>query len=704
MRTGQRNLFWHCWRQGRWILIGGLAFSMVSGVLIYKADGMVRFAIWPITSMLLGLAAGLAVFILDQNKDRQLLSAHHYSPGRIWSIKLLFWAVAACLFVLLSGFVEIALHAVHEHGISHTRGLLTSARIRRELSWLAYDGYSDLPLWLGLWPIYGFCVGQCIGLLSRRPFVAVILAIAVTIGLLALWFPSVYIGGVPLWQTLVIPALLLITTRLAIRQWLEERHFTRWPLGGIFCAIVLMSLSMAGSLYYRAVQVPELGEPFDVAAYRESLPSAEQNVAGRLLRHAVSTYAEHRRLVDNQASYLQRVVSPQEYGFDREAMSRQEAFQEVLDHGWPENDGELARWLNQMLASEWVEEVSAAVRFPPGMLEDPRTSHLTLFGSTLSWDCTHMGLLLVARAHQLQAGRDAPRALDHLEQALRLAAHMKQDAPQDLFRWAVGVEQAALGGLRLWLQKLGPEKALLGRALDLLKEHEASTQDPANNLKATYVQYQNGGPRRAGGTSLVWRLGILSNQVPWEEVRQARMVRALIGGALRRARAPIWQALTSTSQLDLGTSIYTRRAVECALPPAGNGPGSGLSAEEWGSLIEGSGAWNHGIGLQDTILSMTAQSLESLRATKLVAAVALYDAEQRHLPASLGDLVPGYLPDLPINPYTGAPFEYWISRGEEVDNAVGMDTELAPGQAYIKGRPHGWGYSSRGYPVPTWAR
>ena len=54
--------------------------------------------------------------------------------------------------------------------------------------------------------------------------------------------------------------------------------------------------------------------------------------------------------------------------------------------------------------------------------------------------------------------------------------------------------------------------------------------------------------------------------------------------------------------------------------------------------------------------------LHWLRITQLQIALALYEVEQGRPAAKLDDLVPRYLPALPIDPYSGQSFNYRVAR------------------------------------------
>src|SRR5205085_3922837 len=97
-----------------------------------------------------------------------------------------------------------------------------------------------------IWVLHGFVVGQLFTLLCPKNLVAVMMSLPVSAGLVGVWLPSLVCGGLPVWQLVVIPVLLLAAGRLVLWAWAAERLATRrtvlslqacgllaalWPIG-----------------------------------------------------------------------------------------------------------------------------------------------------------------------------------------------------------------------------------------------------------------------------------------------------------------------------------------------------------------------------------------------------------------------------------------------------------------------------------------
>src|SRR5206468_1259177 len=77
------------------------------------------------------------------------------------------------------------------------------------------------------------------------------------------------------------------------RAWANERVTTWRPLAGLGLGVLAVVGWIALCLGYRVAQVPEVGEPFDVAAFVASIPPPEKNQAGELIRQGLRRMSEH---------------------------------------------------------------------------------------------------------------------------------------------------------------------------------------------------------------------------------------------------------------------------------------------------------------------------------------------------------------------------------------------------------------------------
>src|SRR5262249_38288888 len=84
-------------------------------------------------------------------------------------------------------------------------------------------------LYLAIWPAYGFSIALLIAQIVRKPVVAIVLAALVSAVSLGFWAPSLLCGGLSAWAVLLVPVLLLLASRLAMRPWASQRLATARP-------------------------------------------------------------------------------------------------------------------------------------------------------------------------------------------------------------------------------------------------------------------------------------------------------------------------------------------------------------------------------------------------------------------------------------------------------------------------------------------
>jgi hypothetical protein len=694
-----RVVLWLALRQGRWVLAGGAVGVLALGVALSETWGVV---VWPLGTLLLGLVFGLAAFCPDQRGGHKFLGAQRIPLGHYWTVKTLLWAIALCG-------AEFLAWQVYELSRASAQTVGKGPSLDSPSYWIgqwrtnSYTAISTSSVWLflGLWPLYGFCFGLCLGQLVRRPVLALILSGALTPAVVAVWVPSLLLGGFPVWQAAVIPCLLLLTARLTAWPWASGRLVTAKPIIGIAYAALVMMLTLIGFIWHRATEVPNVGEPFDVKAFIASLPAPEKNEAGVLIRQACSAMAEDRRHLELQLGPAPKPGSLPN-GAQPVASTYDMLLGDAVAKGWPKEDGAIARFLDGLFQGEWVSLANKAAQLPLGMVQDPRLVRSRDDSEYLrvSQQSLEMARLFEARALQLQAKRNFRGALDLLETTLALSRQARHDAPIVLFSHASAMELTALNGFRHWIQQVGPDKALLRTSLGMLRQHEAAIPDPAQSLKAEYLVERDSGPSAYVGKPPAMTLRDATRLVPWEQERQTRLFHALFLGYLQAIQERSWDYLARLNSYDPRTELFATIAATAGLPPQA-GPGSSLSAQQWGDLILQCQA--RGYGQAATLPMELANTRRWLRATQLVTALALYQAENGSPAAKLDALVPAYLTALPIDPYTGEPFHYRISQGEE----IGHQVTLAPGQALIWSGNHPSAQEtpvSFRLPVPVWTK
>jgi hypothetical protein len=240
--------------------------------------------------------------------------------------------------------------------------------------------------------------------------------------------------------------------------------------------------------------------------------------------------------------------------------------------------------------------------------------------------------------------------------------------------WGLAAEGHALNGLDRWLERLGPDPVLLRRAIDELTQHENSLPPFSDSMKMEYVKILNlfhaskvdSDPfdlemRVVLGDSIFKpesQLAVIW-QVPWERKRMERIMNLLFAGWLRASNVHYSRILEQDSQ---DSDSLPRSWLGEWFPPA-NGPGSALTPDDAAKFTW---LWPvRGIGMHARHRDRHGWTC-NLRATRLKLILALYQFEQKKPAPNLEALVPQYMSDVPIDPYSGGPFHYRVSKGENI--------------------------------------
>ena len=628
-------VFWLVNRQGRWILIGLVA----AGVALAFVANSAPIIIWPMGTSMLGLACGLAVYCPDQHSGRLFWGAQGFSRNRIWYAKIFAWLVILLVVLNLTWCIITA------------RSNLDPFRVTAALDhWQgpAFDEPGrrlDPVLFMVLGPVQGFCIGLFLGQVMRRPVLALIWGVMVAPVVAALWLPSFLIGGLPLWQVCAVPLVLLLTSRLTQRSWVSDRLWNAKSLAKIVVTVLLMIGWTAGCLWYRVLEVPDVGEPFDVRAFVAKLPDAEANGYWNFkdLEVLGTTVHTMQELETNRTPRGDITDLLYENQTETQLLKQYPRMGERLESIFG-TDSSAAMWKN-------------AAAMPLGLV---RRSGLDVSPhASLHVDSTLLIRLTIRlRACQLEERGDLKGALDLFETALGIARQIERNAPLEEFRAGVTLEGTVLTtGLDRWLRKAGSDKALLEAAQHMLQQHETASPDPASAIKAEYFTQRNMDPFTTRSASVLdSKYRKVAVEVPWEKERQRRVFDAVTVGALEAVHAPYYRALQSYAVAD----DFTNAAIRDGLPTK-LGPGSKLSAERWGALILQS--WPVLRSNYATIVTLAAQRAANLQSAQVAVALRRYQIDNGRFPGTLEELVPAYLPALPRQ--TGLPTDYSLEETEE---------------------------------------
>ncbi len=285
--TATEALLWLTFQQARdlWLILAGVA--LIVGLFI-PVHGEV---LWPIATLLVGVACGVAVFAPEQRDlSYQFLAAQHLPLPSIWRFKIGFWLLAAVLITLILVFSGMV--AVLGRFVLTPRNQAGQVPLDFQLGTLRE--VLGPMVFFGVWLAYGFCSGQIVVWLCRKTILAVLLGLLAGGAALGLWLPSLLCRGMPGWPLWLPPLVILAATQLLIRAWAGGRIKERKPLAALIGCTTAVVAWVALNLGYRAVEVPNVGPPLDPIEYRDRIPAGEDNRAGIKIQEAVALFDQRR--------------------------------------------------------------------------------------------------------------------------------------------------------------------------------------------------------------------------------------------------------------------------------------------------------------------------------------------------------------------------------------------------------------------------
>lgn len=631
-----RVLFWLCWRQARGFTFTTALVCLVLGWLVLLGGA----SLWPLLTLVVGVLCGATVFADEQALgSNRFLGDQRFPPGRVWSIKTAVRFAVLCLAVLLLLLPSMLRGVVQSAVQNHQDGppIFLVALFPHDLvSFVA----TPAPF-LTMWALYGFAAGQLCGLLVRKPLVACVLGLGLSLVGVSIWLPSLVGGGLLLWQIAGVPVLALVASRLIYPAWAGGR-LASWStvirLGAVAAGAVVFTV---GAVAWRVLEVPPPRNAPTVAEAIAGMPPAD-DPAGRLIRQASEMLTARAREVPGEPPRPQprprRGTEAQDQPFQSQAV-------EAITKGWPKGNAGLDQWMDQVVASTWPADLARAAELPLGLVEDPR--RLTVDSAMPALHpARQAGTLLLAHGLRRQAAGDDAAFVADLRVSLAVARNLRNHGIIIAVHISQGLENDCKQALDRWLERLSGRPDLLRQALDALLAHEAQAAHLGDGTLSEYLLWHNTLDNpitllanlpfrgRPTGTDLQWAAAVsLAYQVPWEHERNER----LIGWAFSPNPRPV-QAV--------------------------------LARAPWHELISLTHSHAEARALRDAT---------TLHACELAVALRLYQVEKGVPAPSLAALVPGCVKKLPADPYdpAGGPLHYRLSAGEEVA-LPGQERRIVP--------------------------
>lgn len=657
--AGWRALGWLALRQMALLAPVLSLFALAFGLVLLLPDtrGVV---VWPALALMAGVVTGVTAFGDEQAHGRALFWGEQRLPlGRAWTVKvgahllLLLWLL---FLALLPGLVRTQLTPALRFAHGHT--VLAAVFQSRLFDELGAQGWKYLLVPAA----YGFAAGHLCGLTFRKLVVACGVA-AIAGGVAAvLWAPALLAGGLSHWQVWPPAALAVFTGRLVARGWAADRAHERGPALRLAGGAALAALVCAVGIGLRAVQLPDVPDGDEDLAFVAALPTYDENVGGREFRTAAERYARNAAAVTN--------------GDLRAKVLIENRIEGALRGGWDAGDAELGEWLDRVFAepvavpgeAPWPVLVREAARHPVGVYEQPQLVGTAGTTAAALDNARRAAGALLARALQAQARGDHTAFPPAAEIVSKLARTVRRGGGLLPLSAAIEIERLLVATCERWLERYegpaaGPKAvAALFAAADppdpvdvrshLLADRYVARmlmQAPAQWLAALLAPPNDPPERAAAEADLV----ALAWTVPWERERTRR----LLGLTSDETAGELFRAL-------------------------GGRPGAGLLISR--------------VRVTGEVVEVESQQRVSARALLMRLALRAHQIERGAHPEAAGELVArGYLPRLPLDPYSGdgRPLGYRLSPGETLrgtDRVVGTRKEEAPALAVAAGSAVVW--------------
>jgi hypothetical protein len=517
--TGPRSaralrVLWLSWRQG-WPILLLLSFGFVVGWWLPTR----AMLLWPVVTLAGGLIIGSS--LLERRQGQEFLQEQGLVGRAVWLLGTFTRLVLAASFggLVLCGVWLQQLKV--DPRVPKKPPFLERAMGIREERLVGTDGPPALPpvnsaVFLTLWLLVGFSVGRLGILFFARKAITVGVGLPAAILLAGVWIPSILNQGLLWWQALMPCAALLLGCVLV--------DCTQWALAWRVKAIVVTSCLIvalgwvAGVLWYRATELPDTKEPFDVAEFADNLVPPEHDRVGSLLVQTAKEFKLHLLTTTRQLGRPDAVPSPNgtpllptpvmPWGYSADRIRELQQSNSIWDwiqvyrlqleeshwNGWPDRATKLERWVDGIFEGEWIRHLETLNGLPSRMCIgdwDSGTNSYTIevkggtvTGSFLE-DTRNMVKLLCARALQYQRRRQFRSALDCYRTILTLSRHLRERGESFNLLIGVAYQQIAFASLEQWAYGVD-EEGLLHQALQEVNEQEESSTPLVNLVCGHY--------------------------------------------------------------------------------------------------------------------------------------------------------------------------------------------------------------------------
>jgi len=485
-----------------------------------------------------------------------------------------------------------------------------------------------------------YCLGQLLSLWIRSAILRMTLAVLYAVPLVS-WAAIIVTVEVPLWwSVLPIPIVLLIASRMTVRDWMVERKGPplRWKRA-LILGIPGAAIA-AGVIAYRWTEIPNV-EPQFTSPRTSPSELAAAKAKGREYLRAMQSYEPwadeipRDPEVDDRTS--QDVLDPAEYALDsltdeqdQWLEQHQALIEQILavtpgEYVWPTSEeyaGQLTSGGNMpVLPPQWD-----AVDWPRAVLYSRANA---------------LPEILLKSALRCQRNGDLDGALERYDATLGYVCAGRN------YPSVMWIYRIAMHRLRYWAAKPGQTPERIRRAMKVVQQSAKGTMLPylEPSLEEFYLTAKAGLlDDEYGGEAWYWRAPVADQPImkwvyrlmPWERQRALRLHKANVAWSLARLQ-------------------QVRAALERNRPlprPERYEELNRWSRTTWSPI----GFFAEDLGFSQA--SLASECIVVQRATSIVLALEGWRLENGNLPKSLDELSPSWLDQLPVEPWSARPFRY----------------------------------------------
>jgi len=664
------RLIWQEWRQARgeqaWFLAIGTVVLLLGGVML-RFTALETSA--PLVLTLLAvtpLVFGVWTFHAEQSGDRFRFSAEHgFSPRAVWLSKHLVWIPATVVVSLFFAFIVLIVSRLLKAHVQFNVTVTTTIE--------TYGILIVLP---------SYAAGQLASMLFSRGVIALFVGMVLTIVLFG-WNVAMLQFRVPVWFSILpVPAVLMIATLVRSRDWLEERRGIRAyvRLGSVLIGPAV--LMVAGVIVWRVWEIP------DPPPNWEAVPS----LTGRSPMHPLDAEEiETADLYRRAAILLTPFPGPEQHAGDSAPVSQSHSTgsgaMTMSSFGMTEHPQRVMSrpvqaprppWQAERLRRrQWVRDNQQSLRLVLEATRRQRCAFSTPVGDALTDSPENRDQLdVLARlvqfaAEQLEWEGRLDEALEYDIALMRFGAHLAARARLSQWRFGVAIRNRALQSLRLWAAREGQNPERIRKAIDRVRKESFGFPpfvDAVNieffNLRRLLQQDGDESISFSAGRSAkqTTLLMLINRYCFWERMRALRLLKlvqsdVMMAAGLDEFNGPPAETVPIQKLTQRGEAVVFRPQNERRFL-AGY---SFFAGDRRLLQIQTTPLWPSSVPRERELIEIKLNAEVELRATQLVMALVAWRIERGHLPNRLDELTGIRLPQLLVDPWSGASFGYFKS-------------------------------------------